>query len=296
MSDELNRLNQGERIAAYTDGELSPEQSMHLMKELAGDPNGAGRIMHQHQLKQSVAKVMIASSIEAPADLRAKITVMAETLPSSMPEQTIEDERVNSHRPDVIARIGRWMPAAVAAVLFIGAATLYTQMMVIHPNEHVTANVMTASLVERFRSRHMECCKDPEKMMQQFHSPTDIESLPGALEDYFGQPLKDTPPLDLEVMGYQFAKAGNCLIPGMEAVHMIYKPKPETSYQGSISLWIRPNDGSLELAEGKLYTARGLDETRPLLMWQTGGVVYYLIGDSMTTVRQAANILASDRG
>jgi hypothetical protein len=52
-------------------------------------------------------------------------------------------------------------------------------------------------------------------------------------------------------------------------------------------------DSSLNIEEGRVYTAADATQPHPTLLWREGEMVYYLVGDAMPNVQQAATVLRS---
>ena len=295
-------------VAAFADGELDVEQSLRVLERMAMDPRMTRRVLHQQQLRQRTANVMREPG-QAPPELRAQIEQMvrdtptpSETAaPAGSDESAAPTDRTPGQTPDrapgVVARLGRWMPTAAAAVLLLAA------MLAIGlgwlpgaprggPAGGAGADLeLAAAQVADFGRRHVQCSRGLADLMNADRFPTQVKTLPGALRQYFNGAADSMPTLDLSVLGYQYERTGECRVPGGGAVHVMYQARPGVGHDDALSLWIRPDDGRLELTPGRLYVAADERAAHPLLIWQHGELVYYLAGDSMRAVERAANHL-----
>src|SRR5690606_25746901 len=120
--------------------------------------------------------------------------------------------------------------------------------------------------------------------------PRQVAALPGALSDYFHRSVAPGG-LDLSRIGYEYQVTGLCSVPGQGAVHVLYKALPTTGRTDTLSLWLRPYDGQTPVEPGRLYLATDGETPMPMLIWREGDMVYYLMGDQMSNVEQAATAL-----
>lgn len=308
MTTELPHENPEQLLTAFADGELDGEQNRQALKRLSQDPALVDRITEQQKLRQAVARVMDDPSMEAPADLRDRITRMSrETQESKTPSPTAN--RADTGSP-VLAVIGRWLPAAVAALFFIGALVALnmagsrdnstgnssSNSAIANTNGLITqGNVLNASLVDQFGNRHFKCSRHIAPIHGADKFPQDLAKLPGALSEYFHEPINPEL-LDLSGLGYEFDMAGLCILPGKGAVHMIYKSQPGTGHSDMLSLWMRPFEEGSGIEADRLYTTADPQENFPMIVWRHGDMVYYLVGDTYDTVERAFEAIRDHRG
>lgn len=282
-------------IAAFADGELTGEQNLQLMKLMADDPGITQQVADQQKLRQAVARAMTDESIQTPAHLRDQIMQMSiDDTPASHTETT------PTARPQtgssVLAVIGRWAPAAVAAVLLIGALVALNLADNVGGSKLITsAKVLNASLVNEFGNRHFKCARHLTPMHGTDKFPQDLDALPGALSSYFQQPI-DENALNLSALGFEFDMAGLCLLPGKGSVHVVYKSQAPTGQIDTLSLWLRPYDDQSTIEPGRLYKTADATDNFPMLVWRQGDMVYYLVGDSYDTVERAFDAISKNQG
>lgn len=302
----MNQTEVRKYLPAFADGELDVEQNLRVLEAMAMDAKHTRRVLHQQQLRRACARVMDRPDCRCPDELREKLQSLASSendAPAS-PNLTLtggeaktDDRRPRAAadaRPDVIGRIGRWLPAAVAAVLLIGALAVFFSP---RPGGGPAFGLDETRLAA-FAGRHTSCSSDLSKLYAGIESPDNVTALPGTIDDYFVSELGaqqsgriDTT-LDLSVLGYEFQRVGRCNLPGRNAVHIVYRAADDAEHDKSLSLWIKPATGELNLVPRTLYTAEASDG-QPLLIWQRNGRTYYLLGDAPTDARHAAEVLAT---
>ncbi|MEZ6191887.1 MAG: hypothetical protein R3C45_11450 [Phycisphaerales bacterium] len=301
---KLPNENTDQLLAAFADGELEGEQNRQVLKRLSQNPALADRIAEQQALRKAVARAMDDSSMKAPAALRDQIARMSrDTRETITPSPTAN--RADTGSP-VLAVIGRWLPAAIAALFFIGALVALNiagsrdnglgNNAVAHANGLIAqGNVLNASLVDQFGNRHFKCSRHIAPIHDADKFPQDLAKLPGALSEYFHEPINPEL-LDLSGLGYEFDMAGLCILPGKGAVHMIYKSQPGTGHSDMLSLWMRPFEEGSGIEADRLYTTADPQENFPMIVWRHGDMVYYLVGDTYDTVERAFEAIRDHRG
>ena len=286
-------------VEAFADGELDVEQSLRLLERMAMDPQTTKRVLHQQQLRQRTARVM-GEPGQAPAELRQQLEQMAQSTPAPgemAPTAHRSDQRRRRARRGVVARIGRWTPAAAAAVLLITTISIIGLNQQANPTPPPTQSnsLLTSSQVDRFERRHVRCSQGVDPMMKPWLFPDHVTKLPGALTDYFDRPMQ-VGALDLSVLGYDYVEAGECRVPGRGAVHVLYRAAAGSDRSDTLSLWMRREDDQLDLEPGRLYVAAGDESPHPLVIWKRGGMVYYLAGDALERVQRVASHLRGEDG
>ncbi|MCC6680878.1 MAG: hypothetical protein IT445_08240 [Phycisphaeraceae bacterium] len=272
MSDKQSPITDMKRIAAFADGELSGQDNLDLLEQSQQDASAAKRIRHQQQLLRACRRVM-REPMGCPEDLRQRVAAMAE-----------QQMAPADHSPAVLARIGRWIPAAIAALLLLAAVGVYQSA----PHSQQATELFPVSLVDRFDGRHHLCSQSISNMISDPDLPNNLDQLPEKLQEKLGQPV---PGLDLSAVGYTFQAVGRCSIPGDNAVHLIYKADASTDHEDAISLWIRADDGRLPIEPGRLHASYGSHRNEKLLVWRHGGMVFYLLGDDPSQLEAVAQAL-----
>jgi len=279
MSDNTPTPMEMRRVAAFADGELEGEEHLQMLEKSQCCRETAARIRHQQQLRRACERVMMKQkeACDCPCALKERISALC------------ADEACESTR-SVLGRIGRWAPALVAAVLLLGVVYLYRDAFT---GTGIAGNVPIETIIpvaqaERFNTRHATCSKSVDTLYNVHKYPGSLTALPQSVAAQLGTPV---PALDLTSLGYRFAGAGDCLIPGTESVHLVYKADPASGHSDSVSLWMCPDKGDLPLAEGTIYTRGCPKSNHKLLIWKRGGVVYYLLGDEADRTEVIANSL-----
>lgn len=290
-------------LAAMADGELDMRANPDALAELAKDPQAAQRVAYQQQLKQACSKAMDGPEMKCPDALAAKLRAIAfeDGQSHAGTTQASTDGLTDSvgsttgayAGPPVIARIGRWVPAAAAAVLLIVAGILFTQA---NPAGSGVIGAQTASFLpidklDRFTNRHGDCAMDLEllKDAQRFGNAAQFDQLPGKLADHF-KTSTDGLALSLDGIGYEYQLTGACPLPGEGAVHIIYRHHDDSDR--SISLWIMPaSDKHASLEPGQVYSMADEDPMHPVIIWKEGELTYFLVGDSLEDCDKAVKQL-----
>lgn len=285
-------MNDADRkLAAFADGELEGDQNLEMLRQMTKDPSVAQRVEEHQKLRAAVGKAMDDPSIKAPDSLRDQIMQMAATEPAESREQP------QSEGSPVLAVIGRWVPAAVAAVLLLGAVIALNQTGSDAVNDRLitSGQVLNASLVERFGTRHFKCARKITPIYGSEQFPQKLDELPGALSSYFHQSI-DVDALNLSSLGYEFDMIGLCLLPGKGSVHMIYSSQAPTGQTDTLSLWLRPFEEGSGIEPGKLYKTPDPQKNFPMLVWRAGDMVFYLVGDSYDAVERAFDAISRKQG
>jgi anti-sigma factor RsiW len=281
-------------LMAFADDELDGDAKVELLRQLVEHPDDARALVHQQQLRSAVEKAMTASTPAMPAELRSRIEAMVE--PAAVETDTSPIARLGF--------VGRWMPAAVAAVLLLGAVVVLNVMMRLdqpstRPDQIAGTNLPPTALhpidlhlvgdetLSRFAGRHERCTTTPGTLMEA-DWPDNLERLPAALSEYLGAPTSGV--LDLSALGYQFAGAGPCRVPGDKSAHLIYHRITDGERE-SISLWICPDDQRYDVPEQQMYRVTDPDAAHPVLLWRSNGTIYYLVADSPLDAEKACGQL-----
>lgn len=287
--DDNKPMTMDEMLLALSDGELDFADQPQVLAKIAEDPKAAHRLAHEQRLKQACGKAMDGPEMKCPNELAGKLLAMAGDAgkKSSTPAQPTQAQQTPYAGPPVIAKIGRWVPTAVAAVLLVAAGVLFNQANNTGP---AGSDILTVSDIQNFTGRHFDCAERPDRLKNpdQFGG-NDFEQLPGKLGDYFNTESNRLS-LNLDGIGYDYKLTGTCSLPGSGAVHIVYH-KHEDPKQ-SISVWIVPTKPEHDQLEaGRVYSEVGDNILRPVIFWRDGGLLYYLVGDSIQDCDKAVQQL-----
>jgi len=315
MTDEAREHQIRQFVAAFADGELDLEQTIEVLSRLTIDPATTARVDHQQRLREAVRRVMRGPecrghSTRCPEAIRREIERVCRDAAASEPSAQLEaspraaSSSAPSTEPDnpggparhgVLASLGRWFPlAAAAALLLVGAAGLYVMRGTgVVPFE---GRIVNAALAQQFDVRHTACSTDVSELYNHLQFPENVEALPEAVAGTVGHSIPGLAPLDLSIMGYRYVRAGRCEVPGEPAVHVIYRAEAGGS-DDALSVWVTTDRGQIEdLEKDRLYMAQVPETGHPLVLWRRGGLVYYLLGETLPAVESAANILPGREG
>ncbi|MAX26584.1 MAG: hypothetical protein CMJ19_18990 [Phycisphaeraceae bacterium] len=281
-------------LAAFADGELDVDQNLRLLEHMKMDPNATARVAHQQQLRDSVCRCMTSDCPPMPDMLKQSVI------------QMLEEPSIDEQQDAVIARIRPYQVTAMlsglaAAVAICLSLFMYFNQPVVSPgfeysakadsehipgfNDYTAASILPTSQVDRFANRHTTCSKELTRLHNFATNPHGIEEMPKVISEHLGG--KAYPCLDLSNAGYKFAGAGPCAIPNGKAAHLIYKSINPTGKNDTISLWITPDDGTLDLVPDKVFRIRGPESNHPIIAWRHDNMVYYIVGDTYTNIQKA---------
>ena len=205
-------------------------------------------------------------------------------------------------RPGVLAKIGRWAPLAAAAVLLLAALGLYLQSDARWADGlrlgTQASSILPASMARQMDQRHGVCSSDTTELLRHAMFPDSVRELPAAVARQLDASGRGVVPLDLSVLGYRYVRAGECNVPGEPAAHIVYHADAASSQRDganeppALSLWITPDRGQFDaIDDGRVFMARITETRHPVMLWKRGGLVYLLLGEKLTDVESAANML-----
>lgn len=283
-----------EMLLALADGELDFADQPQVLAQIAEDPKAAHRLAHEQRLKQACCKAMDGPEMKCPNELAGELLAMAggpspAVNPSTRSTTTAAQPYAG---PPVIARIGRWVPAAIAAVLLLAAGVMFNQASTGGTGgiNASAAAFLSADQIQNLTGRHFDCAERPDRLKNptQFGGE-DFEQLPGRLSDYFKTDANKLS-LNLDGIGYDYQLTGTCSLPGSGAVHIVYHK--HANPDKSISVWIVPAKPEHDkLTEGRVYAEVSDNLLRPVIFWRDGGLLYYLVGDSIEDCDKAVQQL-----
>lgn len=283
-----------EMLLALADGELDFADQPQVLAAIAADPKAAHRLVHEQRLKQACCEAMDGPEMKCPNELAGRLLAMAgDTSKKASPvAKPAPVKQAPYAGPPIIAKIGRWAPAAVAAVLLVAAGVLFDQAT--SPSKGLdtqAASFLSTNDIKNLTGRHFDCAERPDRLKNpsQFGGE-DFEQLPGKLSDYFKTDANQLS-LNLDGIGYDYQLAGTCSLPGSGGVHIVYHKQENP--EKSISVWIVAADHAKygKLEEGRVYTEVGDDLLKPVIFWRDGGLLYYLVGDSIEDCDKAVQQL-----
>ncbi len=288
MTEPTSDKQMRKYLAAFADGELEVQESLHVLEHMKMNPAATSRVMHHQRMRRLVDRAMREDAPPVPDALRRAIEQQA--------RREAQSDRRAAQRGGVVARIGRWVPLGLAAAVLVGVFLLN------HPQPPRNATPLTqgvslvsATQARQFEQRHLDCSRYLDMLSDRTVFPSDLKAVPGALSEYFGKE-RFAPSLDLSAIGFRFDGLGRCSIPGSRAVHLVYHAIGDAD-QGqpeALSLWIAPYDGEPAIEENRLYRSDGKGVSHPIVIWRSGGMIHYLVGDRLDQVEKAAtNLLAS---
>ena len=303
MESENTPKSTNELLNAMADGELDLRENPEALSQIAQDAQAAQRVACQQQLRQAVGKAMDGPEMKCPAALADKLQAIAGDTSGSETHRNIDAGAMNAgdatrssapalyNGPSVVGRIGRWIPAAVAAVLLIAAGVTFTMNSGDGGIGSQQASFLPVDKLDHFAGRHGDCALNTGllKETERFGDATQFSELPGKLADYF-QTSTDGMHLSLDGIGYKYELTGACPLPGKGAVHVVYRHKADPDK--AMSLWVMPaREEHASLKEGQVYSIASKDLMHPVIYWRQGGMLYYLVGDSLEDCDKAVKEL-----
>ena len=294
MKREDTPKTMDEMLLALADGELDFADQPQVLAKIAEDPKAAHRLAYEQRLKQSCARVMDGPEMKCPDELAGKVLAMAGGASQVVKPASAPTPKPAPYAgPPVIARIGRWVPTAIAAVQLLAAGVLFNQASTTSRgiDTTVVGGGLSPDQIQNFTGRHFDCAERPDRLKNptQFGGAKDYEQLPGRLSDYFNTDT-DKLSLNLKGIGYEYQLTGTCSLPGSGAVHIVYHKQADPAK--SISVWIVPTKPEHDnIKEGRVYTQVGQDLLHPVIIWRDGDLLYYLVGDSIEDCDKAVKQL-----
>ena len=273
-------------LLAYADGELHEDRREAVERALADHPHLAARIDELAKLRQTSRQTIHNATPKTPDSLRQKIAGLdIDSAPLPLNSQTRSNVQKTSSRSAWPWRIAAMVAAAVLLIavggwLYVLSLNSNTQLAPI-PN---TTTYTLAELAESVTDKHLWCA-DLEDHFVDPNFPRSINDLGPAAEKFMSQPVL-TP--DLTSIGYEFAGAGPCHIPGGLTLHLLYRSTETGEF---ISLFSQKPPWKVELADGHQAIGAGPDADHPLLIWRAGDVMYYLVCDDFGACQKAVELI-----
>jgi anti-sigma factor RsiW len=278
MAEPMESNDPARLLTAFADGELDAAGRAAVLDYLAANPASAARLVDEARFRQAVARSMERATPGPSPELRQRIEKMLVGSPEVDAAPASLAIRAAQRRP-----IFRWAVAAMAALLFLVSGLFIGRLM---PSQKTTdGQPLPASLVAAITHIHVDCSRAPSLHNAPF--PKELGNLEGSLKTYLGRPK---PYPDLSPIGYEYVGAGPCAKPLENTAHLLYRavggPVSDT-----VSLFVQPYIGQVNIEEGKVYWAAGKDAAHPMMVWRKDGLVLYLVGDASQPVTQAAGVM-----
>ena len=287
------------RLAALTDGD--PDAALDdvgrdaARVDAGGDDALAARIAEQQKLREACARAVDSPAHRCPDELRARLIATLDESEPAAGSDAATDPATPAEPipalPAVAGRIGpgRWIGAVAAAALIAVSTVAVVGVLKNLPpdaNQVASANivqVLNATQADALDASHQMCGHDPTQLAQHDAFPQSLNQLDERLVETIDGSLGSAR-LDLSGLGYHYVAAGNCDIPGPNAVHVVYR----NDAGKTLSLWLRRDDGKLTLKPGQIYgPPADSPQAGRLLIWLDGDVVFYLVGDLPGDVQAA---------
>lgn len=275
-------------LRACADGELCPEGCDRLKKYLSENPDAQAQVAFEKELKGCCERVMKKSP--CPDALRAKIEAMAG---GALTASAIEASNVVTREKSFWQRSP--MMSAMAAVLVLaGGALIWQSSSLITKGSGLgiveTSRVAYAERVGNFVAReHVRCCEENAAGKKLVHE--DISEATAYFSEKFSKPVVTPASLNTaDAAGNQirFYGGGDCHLPATDGSgHMRFDAVGADGKPVSLSLFIAPDPGLLEMEEGVTYILNSTQCTKrgaSLFAWVRGGVMYLLVSEADETM------------
>jgi len=284
----------GVLIRRAADDELSPEQGEALKAKQQGEATDEdARIAFEKALKERVGAVM-SKSDAAPEALRDAVKQIFADERTGGATEPLGGERTRSQSFWSSRGVRRFLAAAAVVALAITAVFLGNQIGT-GPGAGGNLAGVFGSLSDRtelvsFVAGEHDKCSDFGSYFERKMQPSPAEQARQQIAAYLGRA-----PVSFELggVGYAFAGYGACAVPGPgESVHLIYRSLSSDS-NASMSLFIQKDTGRLALEEERRYAIREEGRDTPVVLWRSGGLVYYLVSPERPAPSQATESLGA---
>lgn len=256
----------GKYLTAFADGELPSAESLAVLEYLEANPQAMARVIGQQRLRLAAERSVKASTPPVPDLLRQHV---ADTC--GVPHRTGSRRRIASSLNWLLPIAAA---ACVAAGVWVGRLSA--------PEAVTHAGSLPAPLVSEVTRVHVDC----SRYADHFHEPAfprEAAGMPAVFLEHLGTAA---PYPDLSAMGYEFAGAGPCTLPGGKTIHLLYRPS-SSDLADTVSVFLQADVGQVSVESGKVYVASPPAAPHPLLLWRSAGLVYYLVADESGTADAA---------
>jgi anti-sigma factor RsiW len=251
-------------LPGYVDGELETADRVAMAEYIAADPRFALAVADQERLRAAIHRVM---TRDVPA--------MSERLAS----------RAAFAPPRGSFRITPWLAAMAACLILSAGVSIGLHMRPTSRNASINSGEFSPVLISGLTRTHVGCSRLVHH--ENLHARAEAGPLPTPLQQ-FENGHSGVP--DFTSFGYTFEGADPCPVPGGLTMHLVYRATGG-KLEDTISLFVQLDDNQVKIEPDRLYTAVDGTQPHPILIWRTGGMVYYLVGDAMDTVENAEKIV-----
>ena len=270
-SDEMSKY-----LTAFADGELRSAESMEVLDYLAANPQAMARVAGQQRLRLAAERSVRASTPPVPELLRQRVAAAAAAAATVIrPAPGPADP---APRRRLFTSMKVLLPVGAAACVAVGVSIGRSWS----PKPVGHEGPLAAAITSELTRVHVDCSRYPDH----FHEPAfprEVRAVPAALLTHLGAAA---PYPDLSAMGYEFAGAGPCELPGAKTVHLLYRPR-RADMADTVSVFLQADAGQVGVEPDTVYVASPPDAPHPLLLWRSAGVVYYLVADDAGTANAA---------
>lgn len=275
-------------ILRYADGELDGERAEAVRAHLAGDPVLAREVQSLRQLRAASKQSFLARTAELSDEMRA----------------SLESIIAGNTSPTAAAPLpqGAWFLAPrwrlAAGILIVGGllgasawwlngsgGSNSNSAELLRPIDSIEPAGPHRAIVVAVTRKHDICTQMKNHFYDQ-RFPKVLAELPPAVREHFGE---GAPMPDLTSLGYDFAGAGGCMLPGGNTLHLLYR-----SSKGSaryVSVFAQRYTGQIELPPKGVLLLAGPDAAHPLLCWRDDTTLCFLVADEAESFTGARALL-----
>jgi anti-sigma factor RsiW len=271
-------------LLAYADGELPEDRREAFECALADQPQLAARLDELLALRRCARRTMRDAVPQAPQRLRQAIAdLQCEPAPTRNADQSSTPLRTASNP-------WRWRltASAIAAALLASAvgwlylSSINTGPIALPPPPPATYTF--AEFVTAVTNKHLACSTLEDHFIDP-RFPRSIKDVGPAARKFMAQPVL-TP--DMSSIGYAFAGAGPCHVPGGQTLHLLYR---STDTGDFVSLFVQQQPWLIDLEDGRQAIGAGPDADHPMLIWRADDVMYYLVCDDFGACEKAQQLI-----
>ena len=271
-SDEMSKY-----LTAFADGELRSAESTEVLEYLAANPQAMARIVGQQRLRLAAERAVRASTPPVPDLLRQRVAAAAAAAAAPVVSQA-RDRTDPAPRRRLASSMKLLLPVVAAACVAVGVSVGRWSS----PKPVGDVGPLAVAITAQVTRVHVDCSRHADHLHEPAF-PREVRELPAALLTHLGAAA---PYPDLSAMGYEFAGAGPCELPGAKTVHLLYRPR-RADMADTVSVFLQADAGQVGVEPDTVYVASPPDAPHPLLLWRSAGVVYYLVADDAGTANAA---------
>lgn len=275
-------------LRACADGELCPEGCDRLKQYLAEHPEARAQVAFEQSLKESCDRVL--SEPACPDSLRAKIQgIASESATAAAIERSNETTKSRS-----FWRANPMLSGLAAALVLAGGALIWQSSSIISKNGGLgfvdSTPVAYAERVGKFVAReHMRCCE--ERAASKKLVINDLGEMTAYFSEKFDLSVVSPVVSSVSADGsseVEFYGGGDCHVPATNSSgHLRFDATGPEGQLVSLSLFMAPDPGLLELQEGVTYmldSSHCAEQGASLFAWTQDGVMYLLVSEADETM------------